>query len=82
MTHHLPLFASFCALELPRDVPDVAVEQFLIRQKKKKKKKIGVFQVSALKNLDMVGRHNILFCQNILYKLHFSIHFFPHFSAI
>ena len=23
MTHHLPLFTSFCALELPRDVPDV-----------------------------------------------------------
>ena len=26
MTHHLPLFTSFCALELPRDVPDVALE--------------------------------------------------------
>ena len=29
---------------------------------------ICVFQVSALKKIGMVGRHNILFCQNILYR--------------
>ena len=27
-----------------------------------------VFQVSALKKLGMVGRHTVLFCQNILYR--------------
>ena len=26
----LPLFTSFCALELPRDVLDVALEQFYV----------------------------------------------------
>ena len=34
-----------------------------------------LFQVLALKKIGMVGRHNILFCQNI-----FSIHF-PPFSS-
>ena len=33
---------------------------------------------SPEKKIGMVSRHNILFCQNILYRnLHFSIHFSP-----
>ena len=41
----------------------------LSRFNHKAKKYICVFQVSALKKkLGMVGRHNILFCQNILYR--------------
>ena len=43
------------------------------------KKNICVFQVSALKKLGMVGRHNILFYQNILYRnciFHFISHHF------
>ena len=42
---------------------------------------ICMFQVSALKKLGMVGRHNILFCQNILYKNCIFQYMFPHFPA-
>ena len=46
-----------------------------------KKKYICEFQVSALKNLGMVSRHNILFYWNILYRnFTFQVIFF-HFSA-
>ena len=46
-----------------------------------KNKYICVFQVSALKNLGMVGRHNISFCQNILYRNYMFQYIVPHFSA-
>ena len=49
-------------------------QSFLFRPKQY----ICVFQVSALKKLGMVGRHNILFYQNILYR-NFT-HFLPFFS--
>ena len=42
---------------------------------------VCVFQGSALKKLGMVGRHNILFCQNILYRNCIFRYIFPHFSA-
>ena len=32
MTKHLTLFTDFTALELPRDVPDVALEQIYVYQ--------------------------------------------------
>ena len=52
-------------------------------QRRAKAKKIYrcVFQVSALEKLGMVGRHNILFCQNILYRNCIFQYMFPHFSA-
>ena len=40
-----------------------------------------VFQVSVLKKVGMIGQHNILFCQNILYTNCFFQYIFPHFSA-
>ena len=43
---------------------------------KAKKKYIRVFQVSALKKLGMVGRHNIL-SKYFLQKLHFFTYFSP-----
>ena len=43
-------------------------EQNTIRRFCKAKINICVFQVSTLKKLGMVGWHNILFCQNILYR--------------
>ena len=45
------------------------------------KKYICVFQVSALKKLGMVGRHDILFCQNILYRNCIFQYISPHFQA-
>ena len=45
------------------------------------KKNICVFQVSALKKLGMVGRHNILFYRIILYTNCIFQYSFPHFSA-
>ena len=42
-----------------------------------KAEKKCVFQVSGLKKLGMVGRHNILFCQNIYIEIAFLIHFPP-----
>ena len=45
------------------------------------KKKICVFQVSALKKLGMVGWHYILFYQNILYRNCIFQYIFSHFSA-
>ena len=42
---------------------------------------ICVFQVSALKKLCMVGRHNILFYKNILYRNCIFHYIFPDFSA-
>ena len=56
----------------------------LVRTRKTRirpKKNICVFQVSALKKLGMVGRHNILFCQNILRTKCIFQYIFPHFSA-
>ena len=44
-------------------------------------KYIFVFQVSALKKLGMVGRHYILFYQNILYRNCIFHCIFHHFSA-
>ena len=47
----------------------------------KAKKKNIYMCVSALKKLGMVGWHNILFCQNILYRnCIFQYIFFPFFS--
>ena len=46
------------------------------------KKYICVFQVSALKKLGMVGRHNILFDQNIFYRNCIFQYIFPHFQQI
>ena len=40
-------------------------------------KNICVFQVSALKKLGMVGRHNILLCPNILYRNCIFQYIFP-----
>ena len=54
----------------------------MLRPKKKKKKKICVFQVSALKKLSMVGRHYILFCQNILYRNYIFDCIFHYFCSI
>ena len=45
------------------------------------KQNICGFQVSALKKLGMIGRHNILFCQNILYRNCIFQYIFPHFRA-
>ena len=49
--------------------------------KHKEKKKIYVLQVSALKNQGMVGRHNILFCQSILYRNCILKYIFSPFSS-
>ena len=46
-----------------------------------KKKNMCVFQVSALKKLGMVGRHNILFYPNILNRNCIFQYIFPHFST-
>ena len=46
-----------------------------------KKKNMCVFQVSALKKLGMVGRHNILFYPNILYRNCIFQYIFPHSST-
>ena len=40
-----------------------------------------MFYVSALKKLGMVSQHNILFCQNILYRNCIFQYIFPHFPA-
>ena len=40
-----------------------------------------VFQVSVLKKLGLVGRHNILFCQNILFRNCFLHKISPPFSS-
>ena len=45
------------------------------------KQNICVFQVSALKKLGMVGQHNILFYQMILYRNYIFQYIFPHFLA-
>ena len=40
-----------------------------------------VFEVSPLKKLGIVGRHNILFYKNILYRYCIFHYIFPDFSA-
>ena len=64
------------------------IKMQLLTSKAKKKNiyiyiDICVFQVSALQKLGMVvvGRHNILFCQNIYIDIAFFNTFFLHFSA-
>ena len=78
---HSRIVYLFCSVNLGSHM-----EVHLCKQNSKltvrpKKKNICVFQRSALKKPGMVGRHNILFCQNILYRNCIFQYIFPHFLA-
>ena len=74
-------FTQRRTLEPSRAKTNICVFQVSALKKLSMVKNICVFQVSALKKLSMVGRHNILFCQSILYRNCISQYTFPHFSA-
>ena len=71
---------SDCAPSEDSDQPLIRV--FAVRSVGKAKKYKCVFQVSALKKIGMIGRHNILFCQNILYRNCIFQYIFPIFQQI